>query len=264
MGSSFPPRQSVEGYHDTALFTPVSPPGHRAFSRLRLLTTLDLVLSLPGRTVFDVAAGACFLAAGLSHAGREVTLNDLRPLDEVMRPWDFRPGTRVYTSDIFALSPENVGRFDIVLCTEVIEHVAHPDELIRHLKGFLNPGGHLVLTTPNGRFVGNKLPTLSEVESVSELERKQFKPDSDGHLFLVTLEEMRGLLEQAGLIPVTEITFGSPTISGYLKFRHLALPNLSRLWYLGEEVVGRLPAWLRDRAASHLLVSARTATEDGA
>lgn len=43
-------------------------------------------------------------------------------------------------------------RFEHVLCTEVIEHVANPQQAVGELLRILRPGGRLVLTTPNRVF----------------------------------------------------------------------------------------------------------------
>ena len=39
--------------------------------------------------------------------------------------------------------------FDVVLSTEVIEHVPHPPTAVREFARVLKSGGHLVLSTPN-------------------------------------------------------------------------------------------------------------------
>jgi 2-polyprenyl-3-methyl-5-hydroxy-6-metoxy-1,4-benzoquinol methylase len=41
------------------------------------------------------------------------------------------------------------GSFDVILIGDVLEHLVHPDRLIRSLKGLLNPGGCLVISLPN-------------------------------------------------------------------------------------------------------------------
>ena len=41
-----------------------------------------------------------------------------------------------------------VGLFDVVLCTECIEHIRDDSKLMRDLAGCLKPGGRLLLTTP--------------------------------------------------------------------------------------------------------------------
>jgi SAM-dependent methyltransferase len=42
-------------------------------------------------------------------------------------------------------------RFDIVLCTEVLEHLLHPTTALRNLAALVEASGLLVLTVPNGR-----------------------------------------------------------------------------------------------------------------
>jgi 2-polyprenyl-3-methyl-5-hydroxy-6-metoxy-1,4-benzoquinol methylase len=44
------------------------------------------------------------------------------------------------------------GRFDLVFCSEVIEHMTSPDLLAAEMTRVLKPGGHLVLSTPNSSF----------------------------------------------------------------------------------------------------------------
>jgi len=42
--------------------------------------------------------------------------------------------------------------FDVVFCSEVIEHMTSPAELVGEMKRVLKPGGQLVLSTPNSAF----------------------------------------------------------------------------------------------------------------
>jgi 2-polyprenyl-3-methyl-5-hydroxy-6-metoxy-1,4-benzoquinol methylase len=42
------------------------------------------------------------------------------------------------------------GPFHVVVCSEVLEHVEHPDDLIATAASVLAPGGHLSLSTPSG------------------------------------------------------------------------------------------------------------------
>jgi len=57
----------------------------------------------------------------------------------------------VSTSDVFGLAeaiPFREGSFDIVLCTEVLEHTADPDHVLKQIHQISTPGGYLFLSTP--------------------------------------------------------------------------------------------------------------------
>lgn len=68
-----------------------------------------------------------------------------------------------YTNELMALSDVDVkvanlnteplpfadASFDLVTCTEVIEHLEHYRETLREMHRVLQPGGRLVITTPN-------------------------------------------------------------------------------------------------------------------
>ncbi len=45
---------------------------------------------------------------------------------------------------------DDTGTFDLVIASEVIEHVEDPDAFLNSLRAFLAPDGKLVLTLPNG------------------------------------------------------------------------------------------------------------------
>lgn len=49
---------------------------------------------------------------------------------------------------------ETLGRFDIITCDNVIEHVEIPERLIAHLRRLINPNGFVYLTIPNAFSIG--------------------------------------------------------------------------------------------------------------
>lgn len=51
-----------------------------------------------------------------------------------------------YVCDILEIPSSDV--FDIVLCTEVLEHVPDPVATLKHLSKLVRSGGHLILTAP--------------------------------------------------------------------------------------------------------------------
>jgi 2-polyprenyl-3-methyl-5-hydroxy-6-metoxy-1,4-benzoquinol methylase len=48
--------------------------------------------------------------------------------------------------------------FDVIFCTEVLEHTENPFEAIKEIKRILKPGGFLYLTTPFNFRIHNPLP----------------------------------------------------------------------------------------------------------
>ena len=51
--------------------------------------------------------------------------------------------------DLTRRLPYEDGTWDLVLLTEVVEHLADPSGLLREVARILRPGGHLILTAPN-------------------------------------------------------------------------------------------------------------------
>lgn len=59
----------------------------------------------------------------------------------------YRYGHLAYRCDIWAI-PEKDATFDVVLCTEVLEHIPYPNETIKELVRLTKPGGMLIVTAP--------------------------------------------------------------------------------------------------------------------
>jgi SAM-dependent methyltransferase len=104
----------------------------------RPATVLDLgcgtgayLLAPLARRYPDVAfTGVDSDAASIAEAGRELALPNVRLY--ATAEW---PGTE---------------RFDLVIASEVIEHVESPPDFLVQAAGYLNEGGRLLLTLPNG------------------------------------------------------------------------------------------------------------------
>ena len=219
------------------------PPSYSAFGRMRSLLAVHDSLRLKPKRVLEVAAGGGGLAATLAAAGSEVSVNDLRGefLVEAVAEYSTGNRIRIFGCNLFDLSPVETGKFDLVVACEVIEHVAHPADLLKHLKSFLEPGGRLLLTTPNGSYFRNKLPTFAGVKDFAELEAKQFKPDADGHLFLFTPRELSEVAASVGLAVEHLSVWGTPMLTGHALFRLLAGLPLAKAVYRAENLAQRLP-----------------------
>lgn len=59
------------------------------------------------------------------------------------------------------------GSVDFIYANQVLEHVAHPGEIIRQLKQLLTPSGVLLLKVPDGRGIANTLRTRGWVSTMN-------------------------------------------------------------------------------------------------
>lgn len=78
------------------------------------------------------------------------------------------------------------GRFDVVIASELLEHVSHPGELISEVARILRPGGLLWATTPNIRGLSSRLLGLN------------WTTVSPDHLHLFSPKGITCLLQSAG------------------------------------------------------------------
>ncbi len=192
--------------------------------------TLELVqkAARPGARILDLAAAQGNFSLTLAEMGYEVTWNDLRQELAGYVQLKYDNGSIAYLAgDAFTLGPE--GSYDMVLAGEIIEHVAHPDEFLRRVARLVRPGGHVVLSTPNGEYIRHHLPKFSECADPARFEDVQFKPDADGHIFLLWWDEIDALARQAGLSVLEMRLFANPVTSGHLK-TELLLHLTPRRW----------------------------------
>lgn len=148
---------------------------------------------LAGKTALDVGCGAGLLCEPLARLGGQVAGVDAAPENiEAARAHaaltslaiDYRAGE---------IADQGLGRFDVVTCMEVIEHVMDPGafvaELVRHLK----PDGLLLLSTPN-RTTASRVFLVEAAERLGQVPRGTHDWDK-----FLTPEESTKLLEDAGL-----------------------------------------------------------------
>ncbi|HLH08996.1 MAG TPA: class I SAM-dependent methyltransferase [Terriglobales bacterium] len=230
-------------------------PSYWAYGRLRALFTLNVATSFGAKRVLEIAAGDGALSACLQRSGCEVTVNDIRSdaIRAAIASFANAEQIKIASGNVFDLDTAQIGSFDLVIACELIEHVADSVALLRKLKTFLSPNGRILITTPNGAYFRNHLPTYDQVVDRDSLVPLQFQPDADGHLFLITPEEMERVASNAELHVESCEIWGTPFISGEsgLRFlRGLLPPSLClRL----EELCGRLPYSLLRRSGNSLM-----------
>jgi len=147
---------------------------------------------LDGRTALDVGCGAGLLTEPLARLGARASGIDASPeLIDVARRHAAAMGLDIdyRAGDVQELE----GRFDLITCMEVIEHVADPAAFVQALARRLAPGGLLVLSTPNATG-WSKLLTITLAEGLGRIP----KGTHDFAKFIAP-ERMKLLLADAGL-----------------------------------------------------------------
>jgi SAM-dependent methyltransferase len=97
----------------------------------------------PGARVLDAGAGPCRYRPLFSHC--DYKAQDFGRYEGS----EHRYGELDYVGDITAV-PAPDGSFDLILCTEVFEHLPRPDLALIEFARLLRSGGELVLTAPLG------------------------------------------------------------------------------------------------------------------
>ncbi len=172
----------------------------------------------PPAEIADIACAAGNFALVLAEAGYRVTGVDL--LEDLL---DYARKKKTTGEIDFVqgnlMEYRHPRALDGILMGEVMEHVAWPEQLVAAAHENLRPGGIFVVTTPNGSYGGNDIPTFSAItEDRREFEGKQFHHGH--HLFLYTPDELRVLLEKGGFEVLRLEVFNSHylTKSGFFRY----------------------------------------------
>jgi SAM-dependent methyltransferase len=124
---------------------------------------------------------------------------------------EFRTGAR-HESCFFMLDPHPEsfpGKYDLVSCFEVYEHVPDTGQLMASLKNMLNPGGRLILSTPRGSWLQGLHVSYHEAWDL---------PSPREHVRAPTVGDVRKDAETAGLrvvsVKTSEGDWASPNVPG--------------------------------------------------
>lgn len=218
---------------------------------------LDIYLRIAGigdpLDILDIGCAQGTLALMLAEQGHRVWAVDIR-----QRFLDYA-ASRYERGEVHficgnALELDMPQRFDLIFANQIVEHLVYPLELTQRVAGWLKPGGRLVMTTPNGDYVKNALPSFSDLGDASQFEERQFSADGDGHFFAYREDELKEVFVKAGLAQVRLDFFETPFISGHLKLRFVHSFVPTRVLRFFDRVFLSIPT-LRKRLAHQLMIT---------
>lgn len=140
-----------------------------------------------GLKILEIGSGMGYLTYAISKRGMNIVGIDLSQV--VVDKARKRYGDLFMCGDIIKGLPDQVSLFDIIICTEVIEHVENPVVFLAAMRNFLTEGGELVMTTPNRHAFPKEAVWESDIPPV--------------HLWWFTTKSLEILGKQAGFVSVT-------------------------------------------------------------
>lgn len=155
------------------------------------------------RTAVEVGPGSGVYLPLLCSLFEQVTASDVEDafLDRARELASTLPNLEVVRDDVTA---PRLGTFDVVLCSEVVEHVPDPAAALRGLRRLLAPGGTLVLSTPQRHstleLAGRVAFWPGIVHALRLVYREPILPM--GHVSLMTERRLRAAAAAAGLVVV--------------------------------------------------------------
>ncbi len=149
---------------------------------------------LPGTRTLEIGAAQGNISLLLAETGYDATAVDMRESYLSYSRKKYERGSMHWVSgDAFEVLFDKL--FDMVILAEIVEHVAHPDDLIARALTLVAPGGFLIVTTPNQRFVRERAPTYAVAcQDIARMEAEQFGPAGENHLFTLTMDELRSMI----------------------------------------------------------------------
>lgn len=196
-----------------------------------------------GDKILDVAAAQGNFSLRLAEIGYDVTWNDIRADLAEYAEMKRENGRITYKpGNVFEVEFDSL--FDVVLATEVIEHVAHPDEFLYKLSKLVKSDGSIIITTPLGSYFKNNLPKFSEFANPEIFEAKQFMPNSDGHIFLLYIDEIYTIAKSAGLQVVSLKYYTNPLTNGHMGLNKLLNILPKKFVFSVEKMTQKLPLFI--------------------
>lgn len=115
---------------------------------------LDLIPSNRALQILDAGCGNGYMANELAKSGHEVVGIDIAE-DGISIAKKQYPNVKFYARSLYEDITDIITNVDLIVSTEVIEHLYSPKIYLQNLHKVLRPGGSIILTTPYHGYLKN-------------------------------------------------------------------------------------------------------------
>lgn len=105
--------------------------------------------------------------------------------------------------------PYSANFFDMVVCTEVIEHLENPRHLVREIHRVLKAKGRVIISTPNGLSLRGRLSFL--LRGYSSYCKKMYDGEESEHITLLSRYDLLRIFREMGF-KILKIVYTRGTI----------------------------------------------------
>lgn len=147
----------------------------------------------PNSTVLDIGCSSGMLGAALKKE-KKVTVTGI-DIDESDVKLAKKNLDKALVVDAEQSDFSNLGKFDYVIMSDVVEHLVDPVSMLKHIKKLLNPGGVFIFSIPNMANVTTRMELLK-----GRFIYKDFGILDRTHLHFYDVKEVNRVLNDAGLV----------------------------------------------------------------
>ncbi|CAK7025219.1 class I SAM-dependent methyltransferase [Fusobacterium varium] len=97
--------------------------------------------------ILEIGSGLGYFTYGMKKAGFDIAGMEIS--NDAVKKAIKNYGNNYICADLFEYSQENKEKYDVVVMTEVIEHISEPEKFLKVIRTILKTGGILIVTTPN-------------------------------------------------------------------------------------------------------------------
>ncbi len=146
------------------------------------------------RTICDLGCGNGYMAGRLAALGYQVTGVDASQSGLAIARLNY-PKVRFVEALIDARISETTGlrEFDLVLSSDVIEHLYRPADLLEAAASVIKPSGHFVVGTPYHGYLKNIALSLS-----GRMDSHFCALDDGGHIKFFSVKTLSSLMQEYG------------------------------------------------------------------